>query len=60
VLTYINFILPWMTHSGQMHSHLQSKQKYRISSSGCSPHSLRVEIPTVTLEEVLLLICDEP
>ena len=25
-----------MTHSGQIHSHLQSKQKYKISSSVCS------------------------
>lgn len=35
VFTSWSLCLPWMTHSGQMHSHLQSKQKYRISSSWC-------------------------
>jgi hypothetical protein len=27
VLAYLGAKVPWMMHSGQMHSHLQSKQK---------------------------------
>ena len=37
--------LPWITHSGQIHSHLQSKQKYRISYYGCYRHYLLDDMP---------------
>lgn len=40
-----------MMHSGQTHSHLQSKQKYRISSSGCSPQTFLLEMPESSTEE---------
>jgi hypothetical protein len=37
-----------MTHSGQIHSHLHVKQKYKISSSICYPQVLFDEIPTIS------------
>ena len=40
--------LPWMTHSGQIHSHLHVKQKYIMSSSMCYPHVFFDEIPVVS------------
>lgn len=36
-----------MTHSGQMHSHLQVKQKYMMSSSMCSPQVFFDEMPLI-------------
>lgn len=45
VLAYFIGRVPWITHSGQMHSHLQSKQKYRIYSSWCSPQIFLDEMP---------------
>lgn len=41
--------LPWMTHYGQIHSHLQVKQKYIMSSSICYPHVFLLEIPAIRL-----------
>ena len=41
-------------HSGQIHSHLQSKQKYKIYSSGCSPQLFLLDMPLKSSEfEVL-------
>jgi hypothetical protein len=36
VFTLWSLCFPCITHSGQIHSHLQSKQKYSNSSSPCS------------------------
>jgi hypothetical protein len=46
-LPKISIKLPWMTHSGQMHSHLQVKQKYMMSSSMCSPQVFLDEMPLI-------------
>lgn len=46
-LPKLSLKLPWMTHSGQIHSHLQVKQKYMMSSSMCSPHVFFDEIPLI-------------
>ena len=36
-----------MTHSGQIHSHLHVKQKYKISSSTCSAQFFLELIPEI-------------
>ncbi len=54
VLAWVGAGVPWITHSGQMHSHLQSKQKYRISSSGCSPQDFLLDTPLSSSDPGLL------
>ena len=40
-----SFKIPWITHYGQIHSHLHVKQKYIISSSPCYTQVFFVDIP---------------